>query len=69
MKYHQIYNLEADRDVDVKYDPPHLVLRVDGIKEVRSIRSCLSRFAKRRDWGLITEYDPKKLDLKIWRYD
>lgn len=68
MKHHQFHKLVADKNVDVKRDPPHLVLFVDSERELLNTRSCLSKFAKPRGWGFMTSYDADFHILSIWRY-
>jgi hypothetical protein len=68
MKYPQFLSLVADRHVDVKRDPPHLVMHVRNERELKNIRSQLSSFARPRDWGFMTSYDADLSVLNIWRY-
>lgn len=67
-RLYELYDVEPDPEIDILADKPHVVLHAGSAAEVRNIRSCLSKLAKRLDWKVMTKYDEDLMRLKIWRY-
>lgn len=67
-RLYELYDVEPDPEIDTLADDPHVTMHADPGAEVKNVRSCLSKLAKRLDWKVMTKYDEEKELLHIWRY-